>query len=116
MRKDFMSADTPVLQRVPYKQNTLQLHPSHDTLRAAAITLATLINSLSLTEDGKAFLASPPQTILQERVQQRLQDLETVNRNITEAMEKLIESVEILQRLSSSKPPMQAKSGANYDA
>ncbi len=111
-----MTAQTPVLSGVPYKQSSVHLHPSQDTLREAATTLEALITSLSLTEAGKAFLASPPQTALQERVQQRLQDLETVDRNITEAMEKLIKSAEILRRLSSSKPPVQAKSGANYDA
>lgn len=111
-----MTAHVPVLSGIPYKQSSVHLHPTQDTLREAATTLEALLISLSLTEAGKAFLASPPQTVLQERVQQRLQDLETVDRNITEAMEKLIKSVEILRRLSSSKSPMQAKSGANHDA
>lgn len=111
-----MTAHIPVLSGVPYKQSSVHLHPSQDTLREAATTLEGLLTILSLTEDGKAFLASPPQTVLQERVQQRLQDLETVDRNITEAMEKLIKSVEVLRRLSSSKPPVQAKPGAIYDA
>ncbi|MDX2242527.1 MAG: hypothetical protein NW224_17710 [Leptolyngbyaceae cyanobacterium bins.302] len=111
-----MTAHIPVLPGVLDKQSCVQLHPTQDTLREAATTLEALLISLSLTEAGKAFLASPPQTALQERVHQRLQDLETVDRNIAEAMEKLIKSAEILRRLSSSKSSMQAKSGANHNA
>lgn len=111
-----MTAHIPTLPGIPYKQSSVYLHPPQDTLRKAATTLEGLIVSLRLTRDGKAFLASPPQTALQEHVQQRLQELEMVNQNIAEAMEKLIEAVEILQKPSSSKLPVQAKSGAKHYA
>lgn len=91
------------------KQATVQLHPSQATLDEATRGLRMIIEGLSLTAEGKMFLAGSPQTPLQVKVQERLQDLETAQARLLEALRCLTEAADLLQSLSPSKPIMRVK-------
>lgn len=103
---------TPSIAHLPHKEATWQLHPPQNTLEQVVMTLEEAIKKLSLTKDGQAFLAIPPQTQLQARIQQRLQNLDAAQVKVIEAAGMLTEAIKILQQQNAAHAPMvEAKQG-----